>query len=140
MTPKLAIAASIAGRTPGRRTISRQRGRRRGLQRSPPAEMRSAITFGSGRTVSTSASATSDMPAAASQGTVSVLAADVLAGEERAEDRRAEDRAEDRAEEHERDPACSALGRVHVAGGGADEQGHGPGDADEHEARDDRKA
>ena len=42
------------------------------------AEMRSAITFVSGRTVRTSANATSDMPAAASQGTVSVLAATSL--------------------------------------------------------------
>ena len=39
-------------------------------------------------------------------------------------------------EEDERDPARPALGRVHVAGGGADEQRHRPGRPDEDEADD----
>ena len=47
---------------------------------------------------------------------------ELLAGEERREDRRAEDRPEHGAEEDVRDPACAALRRVHVAGGGAREQ------------------
>ena len=88
----------------------------------PPAEMLSAITFVSGRTVSTRAhvderEARSDEP-----GHRERARRDVLAGEERPEDGRAEDRAEDGAEEDVRDAARPALGRVHVAGGGADEQ------------------
>jgi hypothetical protein len=50
------------------------------------------------------------------------VAVELAPGEERAEDRRPQDRPEDRADEDERDPACTALRRVHVAGGGAREQ------------------
>src|SRR6266536_879312 len=74
MTPKLASAASIAGMTPGRRTISPSDAVATGSAVSLAPEMCSEITFGSGRTVSTSAQATSDIPAAASQGTVNVSA------------------------------------------------------------------
>ena len=74
MTPKLATAASIEGRTPGLRRISRIGAAPVGGGVGPLAEIRSAITFVSGRTVSTSVHVTSERPAATSQGTVSVSA------------------------------------------------------------------
>ena len=63
------------------------------------------------------------------------VSCEVLAREQRAEHRRTEDRAEDRAEEHERDTARSVLGRIHVAGGGPDEQRDRTGGPDQGEAR-----
>ena len=72
-------------------------------------------------------------PPAASHSVAERIAVELAAGEQRAEDAGAEDRAEDRAEQHERDPARAALGRVHVAGGGAREQRRRVRHADEHE-------
>src|SRR4051812_20507200 len=69
ITPKLANAASIAGRTPGRTRISRNGAA--GARSSSCAPIISAICFGSGRTNSTSTSATRLIPPAASHGTVS---------------------------------------------------------------------
>src|SRR5205807_5698640 len=56
-----------------------------------------------------------------------------LPGEHGAEDRRPEDRPEDRTEEDVRDAARAALGRIHVARGGPDEQGDATGRADQAE-------
>src|SRR5512133_700281 len=78
ITPKLAIAASIAGSTPGLRMISERGAAFEGYGVGLSAEIRSAITFVSGRTVSASPHVSSDRPAAASHGTVSVSAATSL--------------------------------------------------------------
>ena len=80
ITPKLAIAASIDGITPGRRSTS-ERGAApvgAGVGPAAAAAIFSPITFGSGRTMSAIPSATSDSPAATSHGTVSVSAATSL--------------------------------------------------------------
>ena len=78
ITPKLAIAASSAGITPGRRRISLSGAASVVALVSRSGAIRSAITFVSGRTVSASPQVTSDRPAAASHGTVSVSAATSL--------------------------------------------------------------
>src|SRR5436305_8877010 len=70
ITPSVASAASMAGITPGRRTISRSGAAATGAW-SATWPISSAIRFGSGRTSCTRTSATSAMPPAASHGTVS---------------------------------------------------------------------
>src|SRR3954466_12652052 len=72
ITPKLASAASIAGRTPGGRRIAFSGAAGTGGPESSASS--SAITFGSGRTNHTSTNGTTLMPAATSHGTVSVAA------------------------------------------------------------------
>src|SRR5262249_12296677 len=72
MTPKLASAASIAGLTPGRRTISFSGAAGGTGPSSAPSS--SAIFLGSGVTHSTTQSASRLMPAAASHGTVNAAA------------------------------------------------------------------
>ena len=144
ITAKLACAATIAGITPGRRSSSRSGaaacaagvtvpGAGIGPGARPASRSSSAIRFGSGRTHSASARPTTMKPPAASHSVDSVSPSSVAPGEQRAEDRRAEDRAEDRAEQHERDPAGAAVGRIHVAGGGAGEQRGRARGADEHQ-------
>ena len=122
MTAKLASAASIEGRTPGRRRISRS-GRRRLAARAPASARRSSRRsgFGSGRTKSDEHEADEHEAEAASQERERV-AVEIAAREQRAEDGRPEDRAEDRSEEDERDPSRAPRGRVHVARGRAREE------------------
>ena len=75
MTPKLASAASIAGRTPGRLRISRSGAAGpSGDASSTSRASRSAMRCGSGRTRNTRATAMRLIPPAASQGTESALA------------------------------------------------------------------
>ena len=137
MTPKLATAASIEEDS-GLRRISRIDAAPVGGGVGPVVtEIRSVITFVSGRTVSTSVHVTSERPAATSQGTVSVSAETSLPAKSRSEDGRPEYRLpEDGPEEDERDAPRPALGRVHVTGGCADEWRHGPGRPNEREPDD----
>src|ERR671932_452689 len=75
ITPKLASAASIAGRTPGRRRISVRGAAGPSASAGCSAASSSAIRFGSGRTARTRPSATRLIAPAASHGTVSASAA-----------------------------------------------------------------
>ena len=117
---------------PAQDLAQRRRRPRRRAARS--RAISSAICCGSGRTSSTSASASTAMPAGRQPRHGQRVGVELAPGEQRAEHGRAEDRAEHRAEQHVGDAAGAPLGRVHVARRGADQQRDPARRAGQHEA------